>query len=500
MIPRTAITMSKKEVLALLVVFVVYVVLGGAVFMALEGPTEEELRLEITEIRRNFHEKLSVISHPNLSSAEITEIIFRLADARSKNLLDEEGRDTHINWNFYNSFFFAITVVTTIGYGHLAPSTVWGRIFCVLYAVVGVPMTGILLAAIGDHFSRGLESARRRNRQRSALGNPHVNGGNWGGNSGSRLALAGSAAAFLLPWLVVFLLLPAAVFKFIEDWTYLEGLYYCFITLATIGFGDYVAGNFDGDYIWIYKTGVVLWIIFGLGYLAMILNYISRAMRCKQIRRMENRLSTSFHNTQQRFGQRLDEIQKILQDFSTKKSHKRSIWRNKNGKQVPKDMSTESLPVHDKNHNRDDQIQRLLTLVETLKRESTQNLSRTRQLIEEHNRRLYEMPYVREDSCSSGGLPRGEAAPSRRHSLPVLLTDSEPSTPNYLQVNMCPAPARRSHIEIPNNFYSPRASIPMYTGGRYHEMDACDDVYDVEIAITRPIVTFDLDSMDSTTI
>lgn len=499
MIPRTAITMSKKEVLALLMVFVVYVVLGGAVFMALEGPKEEELRLDIARIRRDFHEKLSVLNHPNLSSSEITEIIIRLADARSKNLLDEEGRDTHINWNFYNSFFFAITVVTTIGYGHLAPSTEWGRIFCVLYAVFGVPMTGILLAAIGDHFSRGLERARRRNRQRSTLGSPHVNGGKWDQGGGSRLALAGSAAAFLLPWLVVFLLLPAAVFMIIEGWSYLEGLYYCFITLATIGFGDYVAGNFDGDYIWIYKTGVVLWIIFGLGYLAMILNYISRAMRCKQIRRMENRLSTSFHNTQQKFGQRLDEIQKILQDFSTKqKSHKRSIWRSRNGKQARDDISTESLPVHDKNHNRDDQIQRLLTLVETLKQESTQNLSRTRQLIEEHNRRLYEMPYLREDSSSSGGLPRGETAPSRRHSLPELYSDAPPETPNFLQVTVCPSFVRnRSHAEIPSNFFSPRASVPMC---RFSGRDACDDVYDVEIAITRPVVTFDLDSMESTTI
>lgn len=44
-----------------------------------------------------------------------------------------------------------------------------------------------------------------------------------------------------------------------------------------------MVGNFEGDYIWIYKAAVVLWIIFGLGYLAMILNYISRAMRSKKV-------------------------------------------------------------------------------------------------------------------------------------------------------------------------------------------------------------------------
>ncbi|KAH8027570.1 hypothetical protein HPB51_007120 [Rhipicephalus microplus] len=52
---RTAVTMSKREVLALLVVFIVYVVIGGAVFMAVEGPREEELRSEIAQLRLEFH-------------------------------------------------------------------------------------------------------------------------------------------------------------------------------------------------------------------------------------------------------------------------------------------------------------------------------------------------------------------------------------------------------------------------------------------------------------
>jgi len=37
--------------------------------------------------------------------------------------------------------------------------------------------------------------------------------------------------------------IPALVFHHIEDWTYLEALYYSFVTVTTIGFGDYVAGR-----------------------------------------------------------------------------------------------------------------------------------------------------------------------------------------------------------------------------------------------------------------
>ena len=35
--------------------------------------------------------------------------------------------------------------------------------------------------------------------------------------------------------------LGAAVFSHWENWSYFDAFYYCFITLTTIGFGDYVA-------------------------------------------------------------------------------------------------------------------------------------------------------------------------------------------------------------------------------------------------------------------
>ncbi len=40
-----------------------------------------------------------------------------------------------------------------LGYGHQATATNNGRIVCVFYALVGVPLNGILIAAIGNVFS-----------------------------------------------------------------------------------------------------------------------------------------------------------------------------------------------------------------------------------------------------------------------------------------------------------------------------------------------------------
>lgn len=42
---------------------------------------------------------------------------------------------------------------------------------------------------------------------------------------------------------MLILIFPPMVFSHVEGWSFGEGFYFAFITLSTIGFGDYVVGE-----------------------------------------------------------------------------------------------------------------------------------------------------------------------------------------------------------------------------------------------------------------
>lgn len=44
--------------------------------------------------------------------------------------------------------------------------------------------------------------------------------------------------------LLSYILTGGAIFSVWEDWAFLDGAYFCFVSLMTIGFGDFVPGNY----------------------------------------------------------------------------------------------------------------------------------------------------------------------------------------------------------------------------------------------------------------
>lgn len=84
--------------------------------------------------------------------------------------------------------------------------------------------------------------------------------------------LIGQVTLYLLPGLIFFIFLPATLFTYFEDWDYTISIYYAFVTLTTIGFGDYVP-TFQkhqertyGTYFVFYQLFILFWFITGKFY------------------------------------------------------------------------------------------------------------------------------------------------------------------------------------------------------------------------------------------
>uniref|UniRef100_A0AAQ6IP66 Potassium channel domain-containing protein n=1 Tax=Anabas testudineus TaxID=64144 RepID=A0AAQ6IP66_ANATE len=137
--------MRLTEMLAVFVVVVAYLVAGGLVFQALEQPFENNQKITITAEKAAFLQK-----HPCVSPDELKAIIkVRAALNAGVNPIGDTSYNSS-HWDLGSAFFFAGTVITTIGYGNIAPSTQGGKIFCILYAIFGIPLFGFLLAGVGD--------------------------------------------------------------------------------------------------------------------------------------------------------------------------------------------------------------------------------------------------------------------------------------------------------------------------------------------------------------
>lgn len=97
-----------------------------------------------------------------------------------------------------------------------------------------------------------------------------------------RLSLMGQVLLYLVPGILIFIFLPACVFTYFEKWPYEISVYYSFVTLTTIGFGDYAASfqpsqpHEFGNWFVAYEMFIIIWFILGLGYLVMIMGYLIR--------------------------------------------------------------------------------------------------------------------------------------------------------------------------------------------------------------------------------
>ncbi|XP_055003751.1 potassium channel subfamily K member 6 isoform X2 [Boleophthalmus pectinirostris] len=203
------------------VFYIIYLLFGGLVFSTIERPEEERLRHELDTLRQEF------LNHSCASAADLDLFLARVLQAHRSGVSVLRNSSQPSNWDLTSSMFYANTLVTTVGYGHSTPLSDLGKAFSILYALLGVPFTMLVLTACVQKLLFPL-----------VVGPVALLHG-WGLEP--RAACALHLLLLILLLLLCFFMGPAALFSWLEgSWSFLDGVYFCFISLCTIGLGDYV--------------------------------------------------------------------------------------------------------------------------------------------------------------------------------------------------------------------------------------------------------------------
>ncbi|KAE8749110.1 hypothetical protein FOCC_FOCC004279 [Frankliniella occidentalis] len=304
--------MSGKQFLVLLLLFLAYLMLGAAVFHYIEQAREIK---HLEQERRTEEEIVSGGRGPraklnnSLDNRTFEDILHLLQDYCGKSFNVDPNRADPYKWHFYNAVFFVITVVSTIGYGNLAPTTTLSRLLMILYALVGIPMNGILLKSLADYFGHFVSSSYTSASPTAQRPSPDATlclslsdlqflraRDKYRAHRHDGMSLAGSILMYFCLGFFVFIISPSFLFMYFEGWAFDEAIYYAFVSLTTIGFGDLVAGQdpykTDVSYI-LYKVFLIVWLVFGLGYLFMVLGFITDAMRSKRMAKLSSTIKVT---------------------------------------------------------------------------------------------------------------------------------------------------------------------------------------------------------------
>ncbi|VDK63421.1 unnamed protein product [Onchocerca ochengi] len=297
----------------LVVLLIVYLLIGAIVFRYLEAPNELETRdrelREIFGLRKDFHDMIwnltiggdSFITRESLDllgEKYFESLVLAMFEAyrnqfvNENHLLNKTNGDAML-WTYANSIFFATTVITTIGYGNLVPATQFGRIACICFALFGIPLLLVTIADIGKFLSdflsflyRTYRTFKRKVCRQSRRISHHYRDRSSSAQSSSVSTKAGSMnlnsietasesscedelripVVMVLFVLVAYTAIGGLLFRSWEGWQYFDAFYFCFITMATVGFGDIVPTE------QMYMFFTMAYIIFGLALATMCID------------------------------------------------------------------------------------------------------------------------------------------------------------------------------------------------------------------------------------
>ncbi|XP_022797206.1 potassium channel subfamily K member 9-like [Stylophora pistillata] len=130
-------------------------------------------------------------------------------------------------WTYAVSLEFVFQAMTTIGYGYITPQTPAGQLLCIFICLLGIPITLLALKSAGELIAK-LVNALVTKFESKLLKRAQP----------KKIEMKSAVILFIL--MVTLIVTNGALVMRSHGWTFLESVYFWFVTLTTIGFGDYV--------------------------------------------------------------------------------------------------------------------------------------------------------------------------------------------------------------------------------------------------------------------
>ncbi|KHJ44548.1 Ion channel [Trichuris suis] len=265
---------------ALILLWLIYITVGAFIFLTIEFPNEMAQKKDhcqrvrgtildfidllwknrkqttVTETKKQWQMQL------NRGLLNITNVLYAAyaTDYVSYSLIDLNETDglnklLENAWTLKSAAFFSTTTIVTIGYGNMVPATAHGRLLCILFALFGCPLAIITVGDLGKFLSELVVHCYNKGwkfkkavieymAERSCFPDKTIR--NWDSDVLSLhyedliLGEGDISASIVISIFLIYNTIGALVFKITEGWTFMDSFYFCFISITTVGFGDFV--------------------------------------------------------------------------------------------------------------------------------------------------------------------------------------------------------------------------------------------------------------------